>query len=223
MAKITIDEIFDKLEKYSKDEKYIFRGVTNKGYDLIPSFIRIFNKEKRHKSIDDLIDNHNALIKYLDEISNHRVDLAYMLAQHYGIGTKLLDFSSDYLVALMFSVNEWIEDKKNNNRTGAVYVINKKMLNILDSKNEIKELIVNQKGYNQVIVDPSYSIEEGVFNLNRLKKQKGLFLYFKSNTYTKLKKGVVVDKIEIPRKIKSEIRFRLDDLGYRIKNYKNCD
>ena len=127
------------LEKYTTIIKkrcyrfdYWFRGQSNRRWGLIPKigrkekFIRydmFFSRQFRRLSMPFLDLSHTP---------SNKVEWT-MLAQHHGLPTKLLDWTSNPLVALYFAVNE------NFSKDGAVWVISSDMLPELNEENVSEE------------------------------------------------------------------------------------
>ena len=98
----------------------MFRGVTDKSYELVPSIGRntgantgddtsslecFLMEEFKRLSVPELTTPPTSSFEWL------------FLAQHYGLPTRLLDWSSNPLVALFFAV------EKNDEVDGAVYMV----------------------------------------------------------------------------------------------------
>ncbi|MDM8561136.1 FRG domain-containing protein [Candidatus Parabeggiatoa sp. HSG14] len=97
----------------------MFRGVSDKSYELIPSIGRGTrdNTDNKVSSLEnDLIEEFKRLsIPVLEQYPTSAFEWLF-LAQHYGLPTRLLDWSSNPLVALFFAI-------ENDNNDGAIYVV----------------------------------------------------------------------------------------------------
>jgi hypothetical protein len=134
----------------------IFRGQRQLGWDLLPKALR----EKG--------DHLEALTKFRREGYGfgHRAtegldDMA--VAQHYGLATNLLDWTTNPLVALFFAC----EDKDGNGVNGEVFVLNNpKELEkeYLEGNNKWTD-IEGLRLYNPPLVDPRIARQKGLFTI----------------------------------------------------------
>lgn len=101
-----IDQAIKKERGYCLDQYSIFRGTADSGYDLRPSLFRLSGYNQRTEG--DLVNGFAALRpEAFENCGNHFELLAKM--QHYGLPTRLLDFSLNPLVALYFSCEDQAE------------------------------------------------------------------------------------------------------------------
>ncbi|MBL0611278.1 FRG domain-containing protein [Aeromonas jandaei] len=98
-----------------------FRGVSDISYELVPGVIwRDIDEPKHSAMIEEWLNEYSI---YADSELSDGFDI-YALAQHYGLPTRLLDWTTSPLVALFFAL-EKVEQK--NNR--AIWVIDPIQLN----------------------------------------------------------------------------------------------
>lgn len=129
--------IIESLDKYIE---YIsqfplgigYRGLSNKDYKLIPTAGRVPQDVDKNTSLKN---ERNLLFHFRQYAYTHAGDITYfeaaILGQHYGIPTRLLDWTTNPLVAMFFSLN------KISNTDSAIYIsdIMKRKISVNDTIN----------------------------------------------------------------------------------------
>ena len=88
---------FNKLASEHQDTRVLlYRGQSDKGYSLMPSVFRKDLLRKEHTLI------HELLLKVPEGFSNNSFERLIKM-QHYGLPTRLMDFSTNPLIALYFA------------------------------------------------------------------------------------------------------------------------
>lgn len=222
-----IDDVFSLGEKDSNNTGHIFRGINNQEYELSSSLHRNCNAN-RNFAETRLLQNFK---KYALSMEPHVCDSIWstmIIAQHHGLPTRLLDFSSSPLMALHFALID------NKNSDAAVWAINlskihsdllpEKYKTILNKNNAfaftiemlenitIEEYNNDMNGEHFLIIEPP-SIDIRIINQGSLfavlpDKLDPLDAFLKNS----LEKNIAVKYI-IPKEKIHQFRVQLDEMN----------
>lgn len=188
----TVPEI---LENISHQENTIYRGHADSEWKLIPSIGRhysgLWNEvvEAERKSLEHFKKRSIPFLKY-----NPKTDIEWLcLMQHHGCSTRLLDFTSNPLIALFFATGPPLN--KNGDLIIAKY--GRSYDNVSDDK-------LFERTHNFAYFPPHIT--------ERIIGQFGCFLY-SANPTKPLGKEKQITKITINIKSKQSIRSELQTLG----------
>ena len=101
------------MDSYFQRGIFIFRGQSNADWRLVPSFDRLFpnlNWEAKKQTMNELIRIFRAECEKLDVSQEFWDDENRILAlgQHYGLPTRLLDWTDSPYIAAFFAFNDLI-------------------------------------------------------------------------------------------------------------------
>lgn len=161
-----IDKAFELAKRFELEGKYnLFRGQA-KNWEVISTAGRL-SSIKLSESVQKLerllyyFSKENSLKKYCQ-----RVDSFFAIAQHYGLATNYIDFTTDVKVAFYFATNS------KDNKIGEECSI------ICLNENAFKEFVSFSKIlYRNLNFVPPYISKINVDNLWRLQAQSGCFLF----------------------------------------------
>lgn len=218
----TYDDYLNIKEKFT-DYNYIFRGVTNPNYGLVPSLYR---------SISDDIDEITKLFLMEDDMFKMIIDIEKKTEmkislddlcrlQHYGVKTRLLDFTKNIDIALTFALYDFYgECLDDNGFDSVIYVLNKKEFQSAEHEDDelLADLIYNFNKNDITKIKTfdgriaSYPLKPKYFeytskSIERINKQQGCFILFPHafSDDIKIKDEDIFAKIIISNKAKSEL------------------
>ncbi|WP_057833258.1 FRG domain-containing protein [Colwellia sp. TT2012] len=211
-----IDSVISFLQEVDTHEiAKMFRGHASYEWELLPSIARI-----NHDSLESNYENggwESIETDLLNSFKQHAVryiskepknKLEWMIqAQHHGVPTRLLDWSSNPLKALYFAVENPAYDSEN----GSVYLLSPSSWSPTPYGVDLDSIITMKAFYPDIIND-------------RVASQEGCFTVFPQRTDLKsfkpLKHGfapetdiVNLSKISVAKDAKPKIRKQLDKLG----------
>ena len=220
-----LDDLFLYLKSISNLD-LIYRGSTNKNFKLIPSLYRfnldnIEEVQKEYCFENDLFEGFDKYVEF------KRLEF-YQTLQHYGIRTKLLDFTTDPFIGLLFSVCDWPYSNNNSTKDGELIIFERNKFKtiketdfdllgdlLFEERNGINGIEVDEiDSKRKVSFSKSIRFINGVDTANeRIRRQKGCFLLF-PNLSEKIKsihKNSVYKRIIIKSELKDIVIKKLKE------------
>jgi hypothetical protein len=210
-------DIFNNPPK--KGETFWFRGHARIEWDLTPSALRYDTVDKRNRAIDLLADFKRYAEMKLERPPGADEQLKWIqLARHYGLPTRLLDWTTNAAVALYCACSE--QPKKD----GAVFVINPAELNrrdesktprVLDPNLDAKVIKMyleldgkqHKPGLRTIAINPTWNSE-------RIVVQQGVFTIAGSESFTLTsKEASSLVHVRITKEYKGTLLDELERVG----------
>lgn len=220
----SIQELLVKLQELQSDEQKTiwYRGQASKDWGLIPHYMRLENAQSESTFLKRFKQSAAMLI---DTTPKESFDWLFLM-QHYGVPTRLLDWSESPLVALYFAVENLIE---HGDKDGALWLLYPTDLN--------KHAHINNKEEEDYIPSfedeelENYSVESlktnpriqlypvatiATRNNTRIQAQLGVFTihHYENIPIEKIGDNTHVVKLIIPANSKELIKNQLSLLGY---------
>jgi hypothetical protein len=216
-----------KLSEYAAYVENLPEGFTlSRGqsgdYPLLPSALRHDDKGNRKyskKSIQNFLNEFKINShQYMENPWDFEYNIEWMLyAQHYGVPTRLLDFSSSHIVSILFAVEKAFELEEG--RDAVVYFLNPSELNLMniDTRAILDTKDANQKnnsGHQAPFVFQTRKINP------RINAQRGAFVLFQDDDkpLESLDVEKVLKKITVPKDSIKAILVSLNSMGIDFKH-----
>lgn len=154
-----------------------------RNYQLLPGALRKDNYNKRKYSkrvIRDFLEKFKIdAHQYIPNINDIKNEIEWMLyAQHYGLPTKLLDFTTSHITSILFAVEKSFQNEISEN--AVVYFLNPLALNH-KFKQESKIVNISEIQDNNIIQQDGPIVVNGKKLNTRINAQKGLFVLFQDD------------------------------------------
>jgi len=219
----TFPKFLEEIEKVSKDNSTLwFRGHDDESYLLSPSIYRGDYEPKLEQSFITKFKS-----RALPFLKNRPVENYWewlFIMQHFGVPTRLLDWSSSALVALAFAImfrNDSVT------KDAAIWCLNPIKLNestrvILTPEDNIPDISINSNAQASYKIDAAARAEyplaiTGPLNNERIAAQKGTFTLFpnaqKFNLEDKTDAHKFLTKFVIKNDCISDLKRQLTYLG----------
>lgn len=204
-----MDDYLKVIEECTPSDEMLFRGQSQ-DWPLIPKIGRIEKRDKRDhiKEVEGRITRE--FKRRQGSFSGINCDNDWELlciAQHHGMPTRLLDWTTNALAALWFSVNK----SKKGNGSSFVYIYCPKDSDFLDleySQNNGPYDIHNTMFFKPLVNNARVQAQSGFFSVHSCHDEYG-FLDFKKHSNLS---GELI-QIKIPNSYRWVIRYDLDRCG----------
>jgi hypothetical protein len=204
-----------------KGVEFWFRGHADMAWTLTPSALRSIIKENRDKALNLLADfKRYAEIKLPNPPAKDDELKWIQLAQHFGLPTRLLDWTRNAAIALYFAC----QTVPNGVSAGCVFVLNPVDLNreadlrharIFDTHSDADRISrylqldgrKSQRGPKNIAINP-------VWNSERIMLQQGVFTLHGSKEFTITNEqapGLIC--LNVPHKKKDDLLYELERAG----------
>lgn len=223
MSKVnSVSCYIQELARLGKKKKYVFRGETEIYDHCVPSLFRqtptMIIRENHERGILEAVR--------AEKIDEESIELLNAIeAQHMGFPSRLLDVTTNALVALFFAVTPHYTEKieKDDGLDGRVILFETDK--VLSPASETiqdfykTEILNSNSIYNQVSLFAYQHVLLDHYSKNqRVKSQQGSFILFMGNSHRPIN-NIFTEEIVIDKSAKKKIREELDryfgiNMGY---------
>ncbi len=218
----------EKTGKNIENEKYIpqihtlwFRGMANKSWELLPSIQRSPERIANERFItNDFYIKAKQVMEHSPDKKNYAAWMSIM--QHYGLPTRLLDWSSSPLVATFFAVEY---NEKERNADACIWVLDPVKLNRyekfggciypVDADTAQHMLLPAFKGHghHDDLKDKILACHSTENNLRMYSQQANFTIHNTNKMLTQLDYPGLLYKIIIPAELKNKFLYDLAIFG----------
>lgn len=205
---ISLTDFVEKIERNCLDGTFLFRGQSQ-DKPLIPKIARIdkFKDSLNMLEVEQKMLNEfkRKSIPMLDRTPQNDWDwLAQM--QHFGLATRLLDWTENPLAALWFAVRK----PPKNSDPAVVWIFMPEGNDFIKSSTDISPFECNRtKVYQPNHITQRIVAQSGWFTVHKYFKDEKVFIPLDNNKLYKKKRI----KLTIPTRLFSELRYRLNQCG----------
>lgn len=198
------------------DEFLLSRGQPGE-FNLLPSALRKdpsgnrkYSKQAIQYFLDEFQINAPSYIKNGHPFENEYEWMIY--AQHYGIPTRMLDFTFSHVISLMFAVENAFDIEEEVD--SEVWFLNPEKLNTLHASRAEILNIANGERFNLDRFSGPVAVKSRKTN-ERIKSQNGLFVYFQDDSapLNELVTNDILKKVIIKGEYKKQILASLFSMG----------
>jgi hypothetical protein len=211
------DEQVEKKRERNRYDMFLFRGQRNAKHSLVPRIgrpvIGPFRMCLKGKSKRALLEVEETMFDSFSRLGHPylhnkpEVSLARLaIAQHYGLPTRLLDWTANALAALWFAVKEPAEKKQR----GAVWVFNPRDEDFVNEKEESAPFIIKRVAvYRPKSVATRVAAQAGCFTVHSFSKINRRFESLENDSQL----GKRIEKIEVHPDAFWDLRDQLERCG----------
>ena len=210
----SVEELLIQIEYLKKDfgfEKIWFRGIADSDYGLEPSIFRYTSNAVIEKQLHNRFSVRAIPFLKSEQNANSYWDVLFIM-QHYGLPTRLLDWSESALVSLAFSVI--YREEKHLGKDAGLWCLdpiklNRDFVKSLNPAEPIPNITDKSVKRIQIYEDESIPVDfpiavYGPLNNERIVAQKGVFTLFPFKEKFKLEDVENSDKFLLKILIKAD-------------------
>ncbi|MCU4969305.1 hypothetical protein CN596_11485 [Bacillus toyonensis] len=165
--------ILDDVSEFTSNSNIWFRGHSSTRYTLDSGLFRLnMNNINEYISLETQLYTYYKNLGYMLHNEDNPWHILYSM-QHYGVKTRLLDWSESFAVALFFATENW-----SSGSTARIWMLNPTSLNQL-ARDKAEIISPNKLEYPEVYKNANESKESlaiyPIKNSNRILSQHGVF------------------------------------------------
>lgn len=223
-----VGDLINKIKSlnYRDNDLLWYRGHSVENWELIPSVQRGNYKKAEQRLLNEF------LMKSSISMKNHPDGDEYVpgwmtLMQHYGLPTRLLDWSASPLIALFFATNDY---KKYENEDGCIWILRPEKLNKLEGFNSniypmdkdcVRDMLrpaFHGHQVNKSVTDKIIACCPVEYDMRVYTQQSAFTVHNTVKKIEEIANKYLLSKLIIPRNYKENILCELKILGISLSN-----